>query len=573
MATISSLDRVTMVVLRYLRRPFFVIVIVYAIGIIGMSLIPGKDAQGNPEYMNLFHSFYFFTYTATTTGFGELPNEFTDEQRLWAIFCLYMGVVAWFYAIGSTIRLLQNPHFIQAVNERGFARLVRGVKEPFFVICGFGDTGSLLARGLSDHHQVGVVLDKDPERIKALALRDYSSTMPGLCADASVPRHLVDAGIEKPNCKALIVLIADEDIVLKIAVVARFLNPRLRILCRASSTQHKEHLRELEGVTVIDPFEIFAQLISMAITNPPLHNLNSWFVRAHHVELGKPLEVPAGDWLLCGYGHMGQWLDEYMTADGLRTTIIDPHGSPHGERDNVFKDYADRQVLRAAGIERAAGVVACTDNDSDNLNILLHARRLNPEAFSIARQNSHENQLGFDAASADLTLQASLTTARRVLKYLISPLVQVLIDYLRHQDPETTRQVIARLHEALGDREPHLWSVKIREADASAVMELLGGGHRVSLYHLIKDPRQPDATLPCVPLALDRGGEKVMLPDPGQAVEAGDEILFCGAESSERLLEATLHNPYTVHYLATGHELPHGYFFGWLYRLVGKPVG
>lgn len=129
MAT-SELDRVTMIVLRYLRRPFLVIVLVYAVAITGMALIPGQDADGNPEHMSLFHAFYFFTYTATTTGFGEIPNEFTDEQRLWAIFCLYTGVVAWFYAIGSTVRLFQNPHFAQAVTQRAFARTVRRISEP-----------------------------------------------------------------------------------------------------------------------------------------------------------------------------------------------------------------------------------------------------------------------------------------------------------------------------------------------------------------------------------------------------------------------------------------------------------
>ncbi len=146
MSSTSDLDRVAMVVLRYMRRPVFALVIVYAVGITGMALIPGVDAQGNPEHMSLFHAFYFFTYTATTTGFGEIPSAFTDEQRLWAIFCLYMGVVAWLYAIGSIIGLVQNPHFTHALNEHRFARVVNQIKDPYFIICGFGDTGSLHAR-------------------------------------------------------------------------------------------------------------------------------------------------------------------------------------------------------------------------------------------------------------------------------------------------------------------------------------------------------------------------------------------------------------------------------------------
>ena len=71
MATTSELDRVSMIVLRYMRGPIFALVAVYAIGITGMALIPGLDADGNSARMSLFHAFYFFTYTATTTGFGK----------------------------------------------------------------------------------------------------------------------------------------------------------------------------------------------------------------------------------------------------------------------------------------------------------------------------------------------------------------------------------------------------------------------------------------------------------------------------------------------------------------------
>ena len=47
MATTSELDRVSMVVLSYMRGPVLVLIIVYAIGITGMALIPGQDADGN----------------------------------------------------------------------------------------------------------------------------------------------------------------------------------------------------------------------------------------------------------------------------------------------------------------------------------------------------------------------------------------------------------------------------------------------------------------------------------------------------------------------------------------------
>jgi Trk K+ transport system NAD-binding subunit len=488
MAATSELDRVSMVVLRYMRGPVFVLIVVYAIGITGMALIPGRDADGNVEYMNLFHSFYFFTYTATTTGFGEIPNEFTDEQRLWAILCLYMGVVAWLYAIGSIFRLVQNPHFLLALNEHRFAKKVRRIQHPFFIICGFGDTGSLLARGLSDHWLRSVIIDIDPERIKALALRDYRVSMPGLCADPANPKHLIDAGVRMPNCKGVVILTVNDEVNARIAVMSRLLNPDIHILCRSTRKRHIEHLYSLGHVTIINPFEIFSELISMAITAPRLHNLNACLVHNPKVRLGQPISIPTGNWIICGYGRMGKWLYRQFVRNGIEPVIIDPNAGEVKGAAMMINRYANRESLQEAGLEHAAGVVAGTDNDHDNLSILMSVKAIKPDAFTIVRQNRHENQVGFDATHADLVLQSSLTTARRVLKHLISPQVQEFVDYLRDQGEDICALAVRHLKSMIGDEPPHLWHCSINSEEASAVTEHLDGGKSLSLGQLRRDP-------------------------------------------------------------------------------------
>ena len=125
MAETIDLSRVTFIVLREMRRPLMTLLIVYAFSILGMVLIPGPEINGETQYMSIFHAFYFMTYTATTTGFGEIPFEFSNAQRFWAILCLYVSVVSWFYAVGSIIRLLQNPFFLSAVGVARFAKLFR----------------------------------------------------------------------------------------------------------------------------------------------------------------------------------------------------------------------------------------------------------------------------------------------------------------------------------------------------------------------------------------------------------------------------------------------------------------
>jgi voltage-gated potassium channel len=570
MATTSDLDRVSMVVLRYMRGPIFALIIVYAIGITGMALIPGQDANGDPQYMSLFHAFYFFTYTATTTGFGEIPTEFSDAQRLWAIFCIYMGVVAWLYAIGSIFRLVQNPHFLMALNEHRFARSVGRIKEPFYIICGFGDTGSLLARGLSDHWLRGVIMDINPERIKALGLRDYNLDMPGLCADPAVPRHLLDAGIRMPNCRALVILTVNEDVNMRVSTMARLLNPDLHILCRSSSRRHIDQLQALGNVTIINPFEIFAQLLSMAITAPRLHNLNACLVRNPEARLGEPISVPTGDWIICGYGRMGRWMYRHFVRHGIRPVIIDPKAGEIEGAGKIIRSHANRESLIEAGIDHAAGVIAGTDNDHVNLSILMSVESLKPDAFTIVRQNSHENQIAFDAARANLVMQSSLTTARRVLKHLISPQVQVFVEYLRDRGEDICELAVGRLQEIVGEQPLHLWQLTLREAEAQAVIEHLERGASLTLGELRRDPHDRDESLPCMPLTISRSERRIMLPGDEEPLQAGDELLFCGTERGERLLSASINNAYTLEYLVSGTEPARGYVFQWLENARGK---
>ncbi|MFN7277734.1 MAG: ion channel, partial [Betaproteobacteria bacterium] len=119
--------------LRRMRAPLLVLIASYAISILGLVLIPGRDGQGLPWQMGFFHAFYFVSYTATTIGFGEVPHAFTDTQRLWVTFTIYLTVVAWFYALGKIIALTQEPAFRQELARARLQRKVRRMREPFYI--------------------------------------------------------------------------------------------------------------------------------------------------------------------------------------------------------------------------------------------------------------------------------------------------------------------------------------------------------------------------------------------------------------------------------------------------------
>jgi hypothetical protein len=63
-------------VLRRLRTPLLVLITIFAISVLGLTLMPGPlDPNGGQlPRMSFFHAVYFISYTATTIGFGEIPT-------------------------------------------------------------------------------------------------------------------------------------------------------------------------------------------------------------------------------------------------------------------------------------------------------------------------------------------------------------------------------------------------------------------------------------------------------------------------------------------------------------------
>jgi voltage-gated potassium channel len=592
MAASLEIGRVGAIILRQMRRPIMSLLVVYAVAVFGMTVIPGKEIDGQTYYMSLFHAFYFISYTATTTGFGEIPDEFSEAQRIWAIACLYVSVIAWFYAIGAIIRLIQNPYFRLALAERNFANSVERIIGPFYILCGFGDTGSLLARGLSDARIPTVVLEADEARVQALTLRDYKVPMPGLCADASIPIHLQEAGLERLNCKAVIAATNNEEVNLRISAIVSLLNSNAMIVTRSRVDVFEETLSSWSrNLHIVDPFKVFAKGLSAAIFNPVLYMFNEWLVGASgatSARLSRWLDgtleprvrvPPKGKWIICGYGRMGHEAHEMLAKNGLKVAVIDPHPG-RSDEDGLSQYVVGRttaKTLRNAGIEDAVGILAGTDDDGHNLGILLNARALNPNLFVIVRQNRHANEVAFNKANADIIMQPSLVTARRILLTLIAPLLKpffkLLLRLPENIKEEFMNNLLRRLVETVGDEKPHLLTLDINDETSSAVVELLDREETVLLGDVLRNPVDREHYIDTVPLVVCSEPSQncsdtaiQVLPGNDYAINKGDQLLLCGREKAHRLFDSTLNNEYALHYLRTGKEKPRGFLMQWLVK-------
>ena len=116
------------------------------------------------------------SYTATTIGFGEVPHPFSYAQRLWMTVSIYITVIGWAYTLGSVFALARHPAFRIALGRYRFEARVRRMTDPFFVVCGYGQSGRKLVAALDEIGFGTVVLESDPDRARAhleLELREH----------------------------------------------------------------------------------------------------------------------------------------------------------------------------------------------------------------------------------------------------------------------------------------------------------------------------------------------------------------------------------------------------------------
>jgi Trk K+ transport system NAD-binding subunit len=281
--------------------------------------------------------------------------------------------------------------------------------------------------------------------------------------------------------------------------------------------------------------------------------------------VAQPLVPPQGTWILCGYGRFGKAIRERLSHEGVTTIVVEAEpentGAPAG---TVVGRGTEAETLQEAGVEEAVGIIAGTDNDPNNLSILLTARELNPELFTVGRQCRGHNHPIFEAAELDLIMDAGTILTREVLALLTTPLLEAFLEEASGNDDEWANVLVSRISAITGEALPDTWSLDISERAAPAVREAIDRRETSHLRDLLTDPRAADEWLPAVPLMLHRGGERRLLPGLDTALEPGDRLLFCGKARAQRHMHAILTDPTLLAYVRTGEMRPSGLVWRWL---------
>ncbi len=221
--------------------------------------------------------------------------------------------------------------------------------------------------------------------------------------------------------------------------------------------------------------------------------------------------------IVCGYGRMGEQVARELRREHKPLVVIDR--SDEVVHEAIAAGYLALQgdsendvVLRAAGVERAYGLVAVLDTDAANLMVTVSARALNENLYIITRTNSEENDAKLTAAGAHRVLFPHGLGGRRMAQMAIRPTVAEFLEVVMH------------------DEELELW---LEEMTVAIESKLDGCAVYASDIR-----RSTGANIVAV---RQRTGKLLAAPTPDTKLQAGDIVVALGTRDQLTALNRMTH--------------------------------
>ena len=286
-----------------------------------------------------------------------------------------------------------------------------------------------------------------------------------------------------------------------------------------------------------------------------MHLVYDWLVNPYHRPLSSAYKKTSGKWIICGFGRFGKALYKEFAKHDVELILLDDEESQLKGFDNYVVGLGtEAETLEQAGVQSAVGIIAGTDNDADNLSIIMTAQELNSRLVTVVRQNLNSNKLVYKNSRADFIMEPGRIIANRILAKIKTPLLPVFIEQMQSFDDVWAHTLLNRMSSIASDSELDSWSFNLSEEETPAVTLLLAEQGQLKLAHLQKDSRDRANGLPCFPLMLRRNGDLRILPGELTVLQEGDEILFCGLSEAHRQMEWSVNNYNILYYLFSGED-------------------
>lgn len=260
----------------------------------------------------------------------------------------------------------------------------------------------------------------------------------------------------------------------------------------------------LAGISI---FAYIGSLVVEAIARGVIGGL--WAERRRRMAI----EALREHYIICGFGRVGRRVAEELRHEGAPFVVLDfsPEAKEAAEEEGVLfieGNGTDDDDLRSAGLERARGLVAASDDDSDNLYITLSARAANPGLLIVARASNEDAAKKLRLAGADRIVQPYQAAGRAMANLMLRPQVTAFVDVVTSASGTDLRFEEIEVSEASGQGGRTIRELDVRNQTGALIVAL----------------RKRDGTFDTT-------------PTPEALLEVGDILIAAGTEEELRALE------------------------------------
>ena len=260
----------------------------------------------------------------------------------------------------------------------------------------------------------------------------------------------------------------------------------------------------LAGISI---FAYIGSLVVEAIARGVIAGL--WAERRRR----KAIQALRDHYIICGFGRVGRRVAEEFRHEGAPFVVLDfsPDAKAAAEEENVLfleGNGTDDEDLRSAGLERARGLIAASDDDADNLYITLSARAANPNLLIVARASNEDASKKLRLAGADRIVQPYQAAGRVMANLMLRPQVTAFVDVVTSASGSDLRFEEIEVTAACGQGGKSIRDLDVRKETGALIVAL----------------RKRDGTFDTT-------------PTPEAVLEVGDVLIAAGTEEELRALE------------------------------------
>jgi voltage-gated potassium channel len=227
----------------------------------------------------------------------------------------------------------------------------------------------------------------------------------------------------------------------------------------------------------------------------------------------RAIEALRDHYIICGYGRVGRRVAEEFRHEGASFVVLDfnPEAKEAAQETNVLfieGNGTEDEDLNEAGLGRARGLVAASDDDADNLYITLSARAANPDLLIVARASTEDAAKKLRLAGADRVVQPYQTAGRTMANLLLRPQVTAFVDVATSAAGSDLRFEEIEVTDASGQGGRSIRELDIRKETGALIVAL-----------------------------RKRDGSFDTTPTPEATLDVGDVLIAAGTEEELRALE------------------------------------